>query len=1044
MPNRINPIAQYMISLAVTVFAYAMYAQYAVPAIEGPPNLIKRRDTATIVKPRSPKDRKSEFAWLLPKDAWELESSNVLQTSNGKILFRDYKTEDDGQLVVFPFTMILDDRKSKGEITSKSNPPMVLRCMKEARIKFDKPLTIGASQDGSKGSRKMERAQLAGEVVIYRPPTPGKQDSVEIITRNVQIEKDTVSTLEQVDFQLGRHHGKGRNLRIELAHANANDSIGVGDFSSIEGIRRIELAFLTQLRLEPDPNASSAATETTRVGNVLSNSRSPIDITSKGPFIFDIAEQTAIIRKEVYVRQDDRHGDDLLCEDLTLVFEGDGATINPMSGDSSSMTLQKITAAGSPAVINARSRETQIRGQQLVYDVAASRVDAQNKTGSVTVANKDFQFDAREFAYIIPPDHSFGPLQAKGPGRMLRMANRKNDEFRASWNDWLVIRNDRNGTKLVQIDGNAKVSLNQLTKIDADQLQFWMWPEQTFQVNQVTQKQETKTSYQPARLIADGNVLIDSPRLSGNAKKLNATWPQPAQRIPNVSAGRTNPNSGTEAVRRTSQRPTYQELAPRTNMISPANRRAQIGLVKFDKPIEDARKFHFTGNKVDVQLGNQKSGSRIRNLDVTGNVTIQETRTEKPQDHPLKISGDRLRMSPQGEEVFRIEVNGSNAKQAFVDAEGLRLTGVNIHLDQTANKVWVEGAGKMTMQPPKTRKNAPDQRGTINVSWGGGMVFDGRTIYFEQDVIMNTVQGQLGGKRRVTKSLSQGLSVRLKNQINFKNLSDSENQSPDEVEVDEIVLVDEINKGQRIFQLVKSRQKSKPKPIVVENQVLDRANNLLEKQKFIVPKATINSNTGDINAAGPGTIMNHRIGKSALSFSKSTEPSTKRKSLSFLQVNFDDSLKANFEKNKMNIKGNVRTLYAPVQSWSQALNPDTTQRLPAGAVKLTCDTVDMFEWQPRGTNKPTKEVIASGNAHIYGDLYEATSDRVSYNEATDILVIEGTPRSDANLWYQQTPRAKRDHLVAGKILYRISDQRTSVESIKKGSFSPAGNPFEGQ
>ncbi len=1062
MPKRINPVAQYMVCLAMTIFAYTLYAQFAVPAIEGPPQLVKKRITTPTAKPSSQEERKIELAGLLPKNAWELEFSNALQTSHGKILFKDYQPEGD-YLVVFPFTMIMDGKPvGEGETPS---PPTVLRCLQEARIKFDRPFNVSGAATG--GPNHMERAQLTGEVVIYRPPTsPEKNDAMQIVTRNVQIEKETVYTLEEVSFQFGPNKGKGRNLLIELAHAELANSAFTPDFSQIEGVQRIQLAFLNNLNLVPSSKKqvgqeSSSLQEGTSPApqptGILSNNQSPIDITCQGPFDFDIAANTATLSKQVVVRQQDQFGDDLHCEQLVLVFEGDDQTaLNPMKANNASMRIKRITATGNPAVINAHSRDTRISGDELVYDLSTNRVVGKSQLGSVTVANKEYQFDARSFVYSIPADQSLGPLHAQGPGRMVQIATQDREEFRASWKDKLVVTDDESGMKLIQLDGAAKISVNQNMRIDSDHLKFWLWPNPFVKIDPKTGRQTRQWDYQPVKLFTEGNVVIDSPRLAGATSQLTATWPKPVQ---TGSGAMINPRVNPQplaVMRHFEQRPVYEEVGepqPRTEMIAPVNRNAQVALASFEQPAERERKFRFRGNSVNVQLSSHESGSEIRQLEIEGNVDIEETRTAKPSDRPLKISGDRLQMLPQGAEVYRIQVAGSTQRRALVDAEGLKLTGVTIHMDQSANKLWVEGAGELKMNPTAKQPAGPIANATrpsqIDVSWGGGMVFDGRTIYFEQDVIMNAAQQPNPLTTRKTTSLSQGLSVRLTKPVNFKNLSQEDRpQAENGVEIEEIVLVDQLQSSQRIFQLAghPTPRPTAATPIVVENQDFDATGKLIEKQKIIVPRATIDAISGDITATGPGTIMNHRKGKSSFSLTPKTPsaPVQSNSGISFLQIDFDKSLQANTKTEDMLISGNVRTLYAPVKDWNQTLDPDKTVRIPTGGVKLTCETVSVSQWQPRSATEPTNEVNAQGNAHIYGDLFEATADRVSYDDATDFLVIEGTPRTDAHLRYQQRPGAQPDDLVAGKIRYRISDQHTEVLKIKNGSFSPNGNLFDGK
>ena len=47
---------------------------------------------------------------------------------------------------------------------------------------------------------------------------------------------------------------------------------------------------------------------------------------------------------------------------------------------------------------------------------------------------------------------------------------------------------------------------------------------------------------------------------------------------------------------------------------------------------------------------------------------------------------------------MRLLVAGTPEQAASVVAKNLKLRGQNIHLDQAANKLWVEGAGTMRLK----------------------------------------------------------------------------------------------------------------------------------------------------------------------------------------------------------------------------------------------------------------------------------------------------------------------------------------------------------
>ena len=188
-----------------------------------------------------------------------------------------------------------------------------------------------------------------------------------------------------------------------------------------------------------------------------------------------------------------------------------------------------------------------------------------------------------------------------------------------------------------------------------------------------------------------------------------------------------------------------------------------------------------------------------------------------------------------------------------------------------------------------------------------------------------------------------------------------------------------------------------------------------------------------IRASGPGAIQLHRRGKS-----KSLDPSGNGTSskpsdpdaITLTHVKFDDRLTVDPSKKQIQIHGQVRSLTSPVRSFDTVVDPDLeTSTWPADAVKLVCQQVQLAQWNPQSSNKPSNEMVASGNAHIISSKFEATADRVSYSQANDMLVVEGTTRSNANLWFRRNPTARPDHLVAGKILYRLSDQWTEVQNL---------------
>ena len=1031
----------------------------------------------------------------------------------GTILFRDYQPLDDGYAEVFPFTLILNAKPPRADgtpaLSDSSGPtPIAVRCSKQARLKFDRPLAEGVSH----GGLKLEGARLVGDVTIYRPPSAvGKLDGVSIVTSNIQIDPTQVFTLEEVQFAFGKNKGAGRNLRIDLERSqqrSGNPMEGSG-FSGVDGISRIELASLKRLRLEPTGDAVEVAEgsvdSNSSVGkdaDLLSDSKAPLEVSCAGPFAFDFHSNTATLNDSVRIEQQDQNRDRLNCDQLVLQFADDTGAGGTAA--ESGLTLETFNAKGSPAQVVSHSRSTTISGNRLSYDVSTGQFQA-TSNHQVTVETPEFQLLSRELNYSVPNDGSMGPVDANGPGRLLRMGSAEREPLLVKWQKRMTVHPD--GTQQrVTIDGESHVHLGHDISLAAEQIELWLQQSQDEQRTPAltTQRPQDEERWDPIRVLASGGVRINTPQLNGVAQNLTATWLGNTTMVPpsqnaasDSNANATRLNTKRHIVSRVVQEG-WATLAPaqsgwstvppaarvaRQSISQPAGvRNNSLALPATDfgpkaspqvtrpatKPDEAKGKIDFKGEDVVVQLKRSGSDTEIADLKIDGNVRVTQTSGSAADSKTNTIAGSSLHLVPQADKQQRVQIEGSAGQPAQFRSDELNLDGQKIFVDQLANRIWVEGRGKLWLNPSQqANKSKPDQGnanvrstnqldperlGTIDqleVSWAAGMIFDGRKIYFEEDVAM-TAKSAPDQKGSVTqsRSFSRGLSIGLTEEVRIASTNDSTKRLGSDIKIDEVILVDSISEDKQVFQLASSNNANTPfqlagtepptnrlvTPVVIEHTTFDANAKILERQTVIAPQATYSATSGMIRASGPGAIQLHRRGKS-----KSLDPSGKETSskpsdpdaITLTHVKFDDRLIADPNKKQIQIHGQVRSLTSPVRSFDTVFDPDLeTSTWPVDAVKLVCEQVQLAQWNPQSSNKPSNEIVASGNAHIINSKFEATADRVSYSQANDMLVVEGTPRSDANLWFRRNPAARPDHLVAGKILYRLSDQWTEVQNVR--------------
>ncbi|MDB2686995.1 hypothetical protein N9Y42_07255, partial [Mariniblastus sp.] len=165
-----NPVAQYILSLATCVIGYFAYLKYAVPMIEQPAarnQLLAEQPTRVPI----PTIYKNSMIPLLPPDAWELEECKTLITSTGTILFKEFSPQPDGTVKLSPFTLMTNVGeamllKTSDSSATEQKTPLVLRTIEGATLKLNKPFN-----EAIQGNTEIQSARLLGEVDIYQPPT---------------------------------------------------------------------------------------------------------------------------------------------------------------------------------------------------------------------------------------------------------------------------------------------------------------------------------------------------------------------------------------------------------------------------------------------------------------------------------------------------------------------------------------------------------------------------------------------------------------------------------------------------------------------------------------------------------------------------------------------------------------------------------------------------------------------------------------------------------------------------------------------------------
>ena len=527
-----------------------------------------------------------------------------------------------------------------------------------------------------------------------------------------------------------------------------------------------------------------------------------------------------------------------------------------------------------------------------------------------------------------------------------------------------------------------------------------------------------KWQYLPSQLETVGNVRIITDQLDGTSNKFVANWP----------------------------RPTAKQLSKVKHSVSyraaPQDRDELRALPEFQAAgkVVKSRVMKFSGDEVIANVAGDMENMQVRDLVVNGSLSLESDATDR---RPFVISGSSMKLVPQAKELYRVTIEGDNSRPARFRTTGFDLTGTNLQLDQSANTIWVQGAGDLMIDTQKQnlQRSRTGQKlaklDKAKVGWSGGMVFDGSKIYFEHDVELFADQRPNNdGQKSTIKTNSEALTIELTDSIRFEKLEDSNSASSlegNEPQIHRMVFVNQLDQDQRAFRLAGHKQDNfgQNKIIGVQNATIDANGKVIGLQKLFVPMATVDAVTGDIATSGPGTALSYQYSKGGSQLSGFSKPTSNSKEpeLSCVHVKFDGQLVANSEKGTMEIDRNTRSAWANVDRFDKTLDPDRPDQLPVGAAVLRSDVLKFAQWTPRNS-EPRQEMLAEGNTSIRSQLFEAVADRLSFNDSTNKLVLEGNPPALAKLTYRKTPKSKPQTALASKVMYGLSDQSIDVNNVR--------------
>jgi hypothetical protein len=672
-----------------------------------------------------------------------------------------------------------------------------------------------------------------------------------------------------------------------------------------------------------------------------------------------------------------------------------------------------LVAQGHPVIVTSPARRAEARGERIQIGLREKRVVINGGTDVMLRYGPNvLRAPAIDYQHASSESGSaLGHFRARGPGSLVYVRDPTNptQALRASWQQSVELGREQ-GQPVLLMEGRPLFGMVETGAMEADRIKLYLRELQDDALSDgagarppEAPDEKNKLRLVPDRLIAGGNVVVKTAQLTCQTEELLTTFHlQPSSTAP-VEAG----------------------AAPAGNAPSPIT----LG------PQQNSSQQTFELDAQQMRLEVHMRGQAIvpSSAVCEGHVVLREVPLPTSSDQPLEVRGGKLTIDQLESGTAHIVLTGAGpgdaagSKMAQLVGRGTTVFTEVVELDQRGNRLWSNGPGKATLILTRgINGRASDSPVPVDVSWQGGLQFDGQNVLIQKTVVVAGVDDTL---RCDELSAKLSAPVQLGQRVEQRAVDVAEIECRGRVSIDH-----------------RSRDEV----------------GLTSHERVQLERLTINQQTGAISGDGPGVIRSTRFGAGLAALTgpqanSSTQaiaakPPTSGSKLHFLRIDFQRKLVGDIYVRALSFDGRVRTVYGPVDAWEQELNGSRPETLPPDSVVLSCDTLSINE-DPLAARTAVNaqeaetrplgpvQLEAKGNVHIDGHsesqgTFGAVADRATYEQSKDVFLLEGGSRTPAQLWLRRYPGEQVTPLTAGRIRYDRTTGLPKVERFQHFEITP--------
>jgi hypothetical protein len=925
---------------------------------------------------------------------WTHQAKYQMHAGDSYVYFEEWEHKDSKKAVKFePFAII---RMPKSQ--DDDQPPIII-VSDSAYVEFAKPFSITDPDPG-----RVVKGSLNGNVRITGA------HGLSIASRMFTFEESKSAAKSEmhvwcdyeIQFAYGPHNGTAHSLEVYL---NCDKQARKKDRLEITGIKTI------QLRKDVNMNLVSESED---------EQQPPVDVNirSAGSFNFVVATHIATFEEEVKVRSHKRprpdETDSLDCDLLKLNFEavapgessaGDGPSnqrdvaagdhtavvqageslpaerkVGPLADLSSELTFRRLTAEGKRVTLKSNANRLSARMTRLTYD-AKTMVAVLSDPESVWVSQTNGEPGAVETSELSSPEvtmihddeDNVTHTSCQGGGWLKSyQSGSGNIQFAAQWSKQLQMYPDaETGLEIIELQQQALVRRpEQEMGLAAEFIRLWIDRQQPARpVAHSEEAASPSNRFSPRRLLALDNVAVITPRMQGETDRLEVWFeeaPLETTRKSAAPAQRTRRGSGRRGIRQASR--DASDVSRKSAGVSQAAGDENEGRSPTDGPI------HLVAKRLRALMLHRSESDETTVAEVQADGTVRVTQERQKGRQPLRIDGDRLHVQNRSETDQLLQVNGT---PAHIRDQEMHIEGGNIHLDRGRNVAWVDGKGLLELPVKQTLDGEQlAQQQILSVTWVDEMTFNGRSAQFFGEVASDLADNRM---------TCDEMEVVLSQHISFTD----DNVESDEREIEHVICKGGVDFESKEYKGTK----------------------LIEIRTGHFPHFSLNQQTGDAKATGPGHIETWQRGRgrraslsplASVQANRPLEPDVA--DWEYTKVRFAGAMEGNTKRQETVFRERVEIVYGPVKRPHLKIDPEL---LPKDGGWMSGDSLTVTQRQDPASQTDAVELVARGNAKLEGRSFQARADTVSYDEAKGMYILHSRGDRAATIWREMANGDRR-------------------------------------